>query len=31
MKTIGDPKTSRLQSDWIVEAEHGDGDTTTRR
>jgi hypothetical protein len=31
MQTAGDPKTSRLQRDGIVEAEHGDGDTTTRR
>ena len=29
MQTAGDPKTARLQSDWIVEAEHSDGDTTT--
>ena len=31
MQTASDPKTARAQSDWIVEAEHGDGDTTTRR
>jgi hypothetical protein len=31
MKTASDPKPARSQSDWIVEAKHGDGDTTTRR
>jgi hypothetical protein len=31
MQTASDPKTARVQSDWIVEAEHGDSDTTTRR
>lgn len=30
MQTACDPKTSRLQSDWIVEAEHCHGDTTAR-
>jgi hypothetical protein len=31
MQTAGNPKTARLQSNWIIEAKHGDGDTTTRR
>ena len=31
MQTASDPKAARSQRDWIVEAEHGDGDTTTRR
>jgi hypothetical protein len=31
MNTASDPKTSRVQSDWIVEAEHCDSDPTTCR
>jgi len=31
MQTAGDPKTARLQSDGIIEAQHCDSDTSTRR
>jgi len=31
MDTASDPKTSRSERDWIVEAKYCDSDTSTRR
>lgn len=31
MYTASDPKTSRSERDWIVEAKYGDSDASTRR